>query len=305
MADKPCVFIHTNRKQLIGAIVSAYSLKRNSANPDAFDVKILHQEDYEFFRKREGHVYLRDGLKRVWRNDDLQSFTPLRFMPPELMGYERRAVVIDPDIFAAGDIWELLSRDMMGKAIVCRRRSVTGRKQHATSVMLLDCAKLKHWQVEKQFNELFEFKRDYIAWTGLALEPPASIGPFESEWNDFDRLSPATKLLHNTKRKTQPWKTGLKVDFSPVDRVYFFPPWAWLMMARRKLFGDYGLLGHYRPHPDPNQERFFFGLLRECVDRGIITEAQLREEMRLNHIRHDALDILRRTEPLETQALAA
>ena len=297
MTRKPCVFIQTNRKQLVGAIVSAYSLKRNSATPDAFDVRIMHQEGYDFFREKEGQVYLRDRLRRVWRNDDLQSFTPLRFMPPELMRYEGRAVVIDPDIFAVGDIWELLNRDMMGKAIVCRRRSIAGRKQYATSVMLLDCAKLKHWQVEKQFNELFEFKRDYIAWTGLAYEPEGSIGLFESEWNDFDRLSPATKLLHNTKRKTQPWKTGLKVDFSPVDRVYFFPPWAWLMIARRKLFGDYGLLGHYHQHPDPNQERFFFGLLRECVDQGIITEAQLREEMRLNNIRHDALDLLRRAEP--------
>ena len=29
----------------------------------------------------------------TWRNDDLQSFTPLRFMPPQLMGYRGRAVV--------------------------------------------------------------------------------------------------------------------------------------------------------------------------------------------------------------------
>ena len=305
MASRPCVFIQTNHKQLIGAIVSAYSLKRNSANPNAFDVRLMHQEDYDFFRQREGHIYLRDGLKRVWRNNDLQSFTPLRFLPPELMGYEGRAVVIDPDIFAAGDICELLDRDMAGKAIVCRRRSITGRKQYATSVMLLDCARLKHWQLEKQFDEMFELKRDYIAWTGLALEPQDSIGLFENEWNDFDRLSPATKLLHNTKRKTQPWKTGLKVDFSPVDRVYFFPPWAWLMSARRKLFGDYGLLGRYRRHPDPNQERFFFGLLRECVEKGLVTEQQLREEMRLNHIRHDTLDLLDRIQPLTPAPLAA
>ena len=54
-------------------------------------------------------------MKRIWRNDDLQSFTPLRFLPPQLMGYQGRAVVIDPDIFATGDIWELLSRDMAGK----------------------------------------------------------------------------------------------------------------------------------------------------------------------------------------------
>ena len=303
MSQKPCVFIQTNRKQLVGALVSAYSLKRNSANPDAFDVRIMHQEDCAFFRRKEGQVYLRDGLKRVWLNDDLQSFTPLRFMPPELMGYQGRAAVIDPDIFAAGDIWELLTRDMHGKAIMCRTRGT--RKLHATSVMLLDCAQLKHWQVETQFNEMFELKRDYIEWTSLTYEPQDSIAPLENEWNDFDKLTPKTKLVHNTKRKTQPWKTGLKVDFSPVDRVHYFPAWAWLMIARRKLFGDYGLMGHYQPHPDPNQERFFFSLLRECLEKGVVTEAMLQEEMRLNHIRHDAMDVLRRAPSLQEKPIAA
>jgi hypothetical protein len=291
--DRPCVFIQTNKKQRIGALVSAYSLKRNSAMPEAFDVRLMHQEDYPCIRDKEGMVYLREGVKRIWRNDDLQSFTPLRFLPPELMGYQGRAVVIDPDIFAIGDIWELLSRDMRGKAIMCRRGNA--RKKYATSVMLLDCAKLKHWNVEAQLAEIFALKRDYIAWTGLNDEPQETIGLLEDEWNDFDRLTPATKLLHNTGRRTQPWKTGLRVDFMPVDRVEFMPFWGWLMTARRRLFGEYGLMGRYQPHPDPNQERLFFSLLRESVDRGVIAEELLREEMRRNHIRHDALDLLRRT----------
>jgi hypothetical protein len=300
---KPCVFIQTNEKQLVGALVSAYSLKRNSKRPDAFDVEIMHQEDYAFFRRMEGRTYLREGVKRPWHNEDLQSFTPLRFMPPELMGYQGRAIVIDPDVFAAGDVMELMDRDMQGKAIVCRYHGA--RKKYATSVMLLDCAKLKHWQVEKQFNEMFDFSRDYIAWTGLALEPEDSIGLFEEQWNDFDRLTAATKLIHNTKRRTQPWKTGLKVDYYPVDTVKYFRPWIWLMAARRKLFGNYGLLGHYQPHPDPNQERFFFGLLRECLDQGIVTEELLREHMRRDYIRHDALGLLQRTLPLQAGSLAA
>jgi hypothetical protein len=303
ISSKPCVFIQNNHKQLVGALVSAYSLKRNSATPDAFDVRIMHQEDYEFFRRKEGQFYLREGVRRAWRNDDLQSFTPLRFMPPALMNHQGRAAVIDPDVFAVGDIMELLNRDMKGKAILCRQRGE--RKNYSTSVMLLDCAQLKHWDVETQFNELFDFKRDYIRWTGLSLEPQDSVGVFEDEWNDFDRLTHETKLIHNTKRKTQPWKTGLKVDFFPVDRVRYFKPWVWLMAARRKAFGDYGLLGYYQPHPDPNQERLFFGLLRECLDRGIVTEALLREEMRLDHIRHDALDLLHRTAPLGVSPIAA
>ncbi len=217
---KPCVFIHTNHKQYIGALVSQYSFKRNSPNADKFDVNIIHSNDHPFLRAKEGQSFLRAGGMRVWHMEDLQSFTPLRFLAPELMGYEGRAVVVDPDVFAVGDVYELLTRDMAGKAIMCRTR--TGSKGEggglATSVMLLDCAKLTHWRGEEQFNELFAGKRDYMDWILLHDEPKDSIGLFEDEWNDFDRLAENTKLLHNTKRQTQPWKSGLPIDFTWADK---------------------------------------------------------------------------------------
>jgi len=119
---KPCVFIHTNHRQMVGALVSEYSLKRNSRNADKFDVQIIHTDDHPFLKAKHGQSFLRDGVQRVWDSEDLQSFTPLRFMPPELMGYEGRAVVVDPDVFAVGDIHELLTRDMQGKALLCRSR---------------------------------------------------------------------------------------------------------------------------------------------------------------------------------------
>ena len=71
------------------------------------------------------------------------------------------------------------------------------------------------------------------------------------------------------------------------------------------MLGDYGFTGKYKKHPDANQERFFFGLVRECLDKGVISEALLREEMQKNHLRHDALELLGRIPPLEEQAKAA
>jgi hypothetical protein len=295
-----CVFIHTNHKQITGALIAAHSLRRNSRNADKFDVRIIHTKDHPFLQAREGQPYKRNGVERPWRNEDLQSFTLLRFMPPELMGYQGRAVVIDPDVFAQGDVWDLLTRDMGGKAILCRRRS--GPKKwagcYASSVMLLDCAKLDRWHVERQFNEMFEFKRDYMDWISLKLEPKGTIGRLENEWNDFDTLTPRTKMLHNTRRLTQPWKAGLPVDFTPADTFWPFPPVGWAMRWRRRLLGDYALLGRYKPHPDPNQESFFFGLLRECLENGIVTEDMIKAEMRDNHVRHDALEVLARIAPL-------
>ncbi len=291
------VFIQTNDQQWLGALVSAYSLKRNSEDPEAFDVEIMHVRDYPFLSAKEGQEFLRGGIKRVWRMNDLQSFTPLRFLPPKLMGHEGRAVVIDPDIFAVGDVNELLSRDMNGVAVMGRRRSSKTEKswQIATSVMLMDCTKLKHWRPEEEFDELFRFERDYKDWIVLGHEKPESIGVLEDEWNDFDRLTEKTKLLHNTKRRTQPWKTGLPVDYVPADKLKKYPALWKLNRLRARLFGEYGLLGAYQPHPDPRQESFFFTLLTECLDKGVISESTVKDEMARNHVRHDALELVKRT----------
>ncbi len=294
------VFIQTNERQWLGALVSAYSLKRNSARPDDFEVEIMHVKDFPFLSEKENQPFLRGGNTRIWHMSDLQSFTPLRFMPPKLMGHSGRAVVIDPDIFAVGDIMELLDRDMGGKAVMGRHRSDKPDKawQIATSVMLMECGKLRHWEPEKEFDELFQFKRDYKDWIVLRDEPRENVGYLEDEWNDFDRLTDRTKLLHNTKRRTQPWKTGLPVDFVPADKLSKYPLLPQLNRLRVRVFGEYGLLGKYKPHPDPKQEQFFFGLLRECLEKGVISEDVVREEIRQNHVRHDALDLVERTPSL-------
>jgi hypothetical protein len=301
--DKPCVFVHTNHRQLVGALVSQYSMRRNARHPERFDVRVLHTDEHPFLRAREGQTYLREGHRVVWRYDDLQSFTPLRFHPPAVMGYAGRAVVVDPDVFAVGDVGELLERDMQGKALLCRPRS--GSKGlggcMASSVMLLDCAQLTHWRCEEDFAELFAGTRDYMDWICLKREPRESIGLFEDEWNDFDRLTSRTKLIHNTKRQTQPWKSGLPVDYTPASKRFrALAPATWLRPLGRLLGGAKPTT--YAAHPDPNQERFFFGLLRECVEKKIVTEELLREEMRRNHVRHDALEVLERTPDLMSLA---
>ena len=296
-----CVYIHTNHKQIVGAYVAERALRRYSKHNDKFDVKFIQLKDHSFFSKKEGQLYLRDGMHRPWLNNDLQSFTPLRFMPPELMGYQGRSVVIDPDIFAVSDVWGLLSRDMQGKAIMCRARTGTKGKFDrclASSVMLLDNARLAHWKTEENFNAMFEDKRDYMNWICLKTEPRDSIGLFEKEWNDFDHLSSQTRMLHTTKRRTQPWKTGLPIDHRPREKFRYFPPLAWLMKGRRKLFGEYAFLGHYKQHPDINQQNLFSGLLRECIEEGTVSEDMVREQMSLNHVRHDAFEVLDQTPPL-------
>ncbi len=299
-----CVFVHTNEKQWLGALVAEYSFRRNSRNPDAFEVRFIHTRDHPFLAAKEGRTFLRGGTTRVWRMDDLQSFTPLRFLPPKLMNWQGRAVVTDPDVFAVGDVNELLDRDMEGTAVMGRHRSGKDGKQYqvATSVLLMDCARLKHWDVERDFDQLFSREKDYKEWMVLAYEDPANIGYLEDFWNDFDHLDENTRLIHNTKRKTQPWKTGLPVDYTPADKFKDKPLLASLNRLRARVFGEYGLLGHYKAHPDRKQEEFFFGLLKECIETGHISEDLVRDEIRSNHVRHDAFEVLDRTPSLAARA---
>jgi len=290
------VFVHTNPKQILGAIVAAYALRRASAAPERFRVEILRSEDFAIIEASHGRTYRCGGEQRTWRNDDLQSFTPLRFVPPERMGYSGRAVIMDPDVFALGDINELLDRDMQGKALLCRWRPDKRYRPGylASSVMLLDCAKLTHWRMERDFAALFDGERDYKSWMELEYEPPGTVGLFEPEWNDFDHLTSSTKLLHTTRRRTQPWKTGLPTDFSVTAPLFGFIPRSWQRSARRMMGG----VDRYQAHTDPRQEHLFFGLLRECVDAGLVTTDLLRSEMAKDHLRHDALAVLERTPPL-------
>lgn len=285
------VFIHTNDQQMVGAIVARHSLKRMSANPEAFDVKIARREDYPVFNEFEGKKFLRAGGWRTWRNDDLQSFTPVRFTPPEEMGYQGRAIVIDPDVFAVGDVNELFERDMEGKAVCARPRpGHNGRDDYmATSVMLMDCAKLTHWNMRAQFEKMFAGELDYTDWIILANEPKGSVGNLEEIWNHFDKVTTETRLLHNTKRRTQPWKTGLPIDYTNrVPLIGKFLPEAGIRLP-----------GKYKQHPDPRQEQFFFSLLQECFDSGQIAEADLKREMAANHVRHDAIEVMKSAPALD------
>jgi hypothetical protein len=306
MSQKPTVFIHTNDKQIVGALVGMYSMKKASRNPDAFDVKLIRLEETPHLHRRQGQPYLRKGKNAVWLNEDLQSFSPLRRMVPQLMGFEGRALVTDPDVFAVGDIHELLTADMGGKAILCRNISDgykgNGNAFYASSVMLLDCSRLKHWRWNDEIERMFEGKLDYGPWIGLKDEDPETIGEIGEVWNSFDLLMPETRLLHTTERLTQPWKTGLPIDFDLTTKAAHVKEeekGTLLARALRRLGfssrpaqSGNDTAGRYQPHPDPAQEAFFFELLKGALDSGYLDPKLLEQRIREKDVRQDALQIV-------------
>ena len=279
---KPTVFIQANARQMLGAKISALSYKKASRRPDSFNVRIIDAAEYPRLMA-DGQSILRAGHVRAWDPDDLQSFTPLRFAPPKMMKWKGKAVVTDPDCFGVGDIADLFDHDMGAKAVMAVPRPGHNKRNDyvATSVMLLDCARLKHWDIDQDLDDLFAQRFDYIDWIELKREDPATIGFLAPEWNDFDRLTTNTKILHTTKRRTQPWKAGLPIDYTLRERG----PFDFLRKFKRK---------HYEAHPDPNQEALVYSLLADLVDRGDVTKPQLVAEMAANHVRHDSLDLIER-----------
>lgn len=279
------IFIQANAKQLLGAKIAKHAVEaRGKARAHGIPVTIMEVEAMPAFKAFVGRPY-RGG--RPYTFDDLQSFTLTRFMPPELMGYEGRALVIDPDVFALADIEPLFALDLGEAAIACRQRPGPG---YETSVMVLACERLRHWQVVRILEDIAHKRRRYEAVMRLEDEP-APILPLAEEWNALDVLTSETKILHTTVRLTQPWKTGLPIDFTrePLPRLFGLIPREPIL----RLLGSYP--SRYQQHPDARTEALFFDLAREAKADGAVTDADISEAVAAGTIRPDFAERLAQT----------
>jgi hypothetical protein len=270
------VFIHTNNKQGIGAIISKFSIEKNLTDKD-IHVEYINVDSLEIFKHFAGKTYLRNGKIVTYNPHDLQSFTLTRFMPAELMHYSGRAVVIDPDIFSIKDISSLFTMDLKGRAIAaCRKKDAWD-----TSMMVLDCEKLRHWSMSKILSDLETKKADYA--DIMTLKNESSVLEMPRIWNNLDKLTDDTYLLHTTNRLTQPWKTGLKIDFTRNDpgKLFNIIPKKLLL----KLAGKWP--SRYQRHPDTKIETFFFNLTKQALHAGALTKEDVQKAVDTNDVRPD------------------
>jgi hypothetical protein len=277
------IFIHTNNKQNIGAVLSKFSFEKASGDKKV-EVGFINVDNHPAFKVFAGKAYKRKGQKVIYDPNDLQSFTLSRFMPPELMNFQGRALVVDPDVFAIQDATPLLSLDMQGKAIAaCRKKDAWD-----TSVMLLDCKKLKHWKIESTLKDLEEDRVDYADLMTLKREDASTILEIPRIWNHLDTLTDETKMIHMTNRLTQPWRTGLPIDFTinPLPKIFGIIP----REPIHKLLGKYPT--KYQPHPDINIEKYFFRLTKEALNTGTISTEDIRDEITKGNVRKDFLEKL-------------
>lgn len=122
------IFSGFDRRQAEAVEVFAHSVREQASIP----VEITPLRLEELPLKRKG----------------VTDFTYSRFLVPHLCGYQGRAVFGDgADQLCLGDVSELAEWDMEGKPIWVVKHRVAGqaRPRSWTSLMLMDCARLKFW----------------------------------------------------------------------------------------------------------------------------------------------------------------
>ena len=135
-----------------------------------------------------GKKYKRSGKIKYFKND-LQSFTLLRFLAPELDNYKGKLLVIDPDVFALKDvnnIFNLLDDDDLACTFL--------ENKARTEVMIIDAQKVK-WKFEEIINQVFNLKLDYSDLMNLSFDKNIKIKKISNNYNSLDVINNDTVLL--------------------------------------------------------------------------------------------------------------
>jgi lipopolysaccharide biosynthesis glycosyltransferase len=145
------------------------------------------------------------GLKLGLKIQMYTGFSFYRFAIPEQCGYQGKAIYLDADMVTLGDIDELYNLDFQGKPALAKAHD---QVVTFTSVMLMDCKKLKHWNVREWVALI---NAGLTSYQGCMSGGPSGMnfgdfGALPKYWNHFDHYDETTRLIHYTNVPTQPWK---------------------------------------------------------------------------------------------------
>lgn len=190
------VYIGTEDDQLIPQKVLEYSICRHARRP--VQVRSVKQE-----------------VARVGGT----NFGFVRFCVPQMNGYQGKAIYLDADQLVFADIYELadLLDEQATVALVNQPKGTFGNKlvgQHnQTSVMVLDCAKLRDWDPDTLFQHVVPNRTElqpgqihYRDFMMLSWFDQSKIQPIDPRWNHFNIVETDSKLTHFSYVRNQPWK---------------------------------------------------------------------------------------------------
>ena len=287
-------FIHTNYKQLLAAKVSRFNSMENFSSPN---VEIINIEDYIDVEKFNNKTYLRNGIETKWDKDDLQSFTLLRFIIPEISNYQGISIVTDPDVFLLKDFNETIFKYKDNDLTVRRVVNQDNPKKNylESSIMIFNNHKFKFTNIGQILELLFSHELDYKDLIHLEYYKRNGIEIFEADenFNSFDQFNEKTEFLHTTNRITQPWKTGLKVDFYKYKFDYGESSFVTRML--NKIYGNIKNIifpKKYLPHPNKSVADLFNTLFAEALKSGFISQKEIHENIKKKFISKNYLKFL-------------
>lgn len=190
------VFIGTEPKQYIAQTVLADSIRRSTSSP--VEIRFCFQQ-----QKRVGGT----------------NFGFVRFMVPSYCNFQGKAIYLDADQLVLQDIrglWDSLPDDkdlafVQGGEGMFGNRPV--KQANHTSVMVMNCERLKAWDPHTIFNNVVSDKSPlqdgqihygdfmYLKWFDLN-----GLEPLDPRWNHMNILREDTKLIHFTHVASQPWR---------------------------------------------------------------------------------------------------
>ncbi|MGI9591415.1 MAG: glycosyltransferase [Myxococcota bacterium] len=190
------VVIGTEAKQRIGQQVLEYSIRKSASRE--VEIRAVEQSQAPLAGTRFGFV---------------------RFQVPALCGFRGRAVYLDADQLVLADIHELAAQ-LEPPHAVGLVRDIEGtfdgkpvQPRNETSVMVLDCDKLRSWDPDTLFTGVVPNRETpgpgqirYRDFMRLQWLDPSLIQAIDPRWNHYNIVREDTKLVHFSHVKSQPWK---------------------------------------------------------------------------------------------------
>lgn len=201
------VFISSGEASLLERKVLMYSLRRNSSRD--LDIRVFNGTHNTI--EREGHLPEPVAMSLKVKYQNVTEFSNYRFLVPEICGHRGRAISMDSDMIALGDIGELFDAEM-GDNDILAKPAAYGEKtdeQWGLSVMLIDCERTR-FTLDQYFDEIeagsYTYSSLHQMLPDFLARHPFKIGRIDPHWNEFDRYDTDTQLIHYTNLYAQPWK---------------------------------------------------------------------------------------------------
>jgi len=201
------VFISSGEASLLERKVLMYSLRKNSRRE--LDIRVFNGTHNTV--EREGHPPTPAPMSLKVKYQNVTEFSNYRFLVPEICGNTGRAICMDSDTIALGDVGELFDAEMGDNNFLAKPAAYGDKtdEQWGLSVVLFDCARTR-FALDQYFDEIASGLYDYTDLHQMRprflAHHPFKVGRIDPRWNEFDRCYKDTRLIHYTNLYAQPWK---------------------------------------------------------------------------------------------------